>query len=208
MKRYGIIGGTFDPIHYAHLYIAYEAKEQLNLDKVIFMPAGKQPLKVDNIITDSELRYEMVKAAIEPFKEFSISSYEIEKGGLSFTYETLEYFKGNSVGQEKELFFITGADCLFTIEKWKETKKIFSLATLVVFSRGGINSEEMIQRKKLIEEKYDGKIIFLDLKQLEISSTEIRSLVNRNKRIDFFVPPKVVDIIYEKGLYINKNKNL
>jgi len=208
MKRYGIIGGTFDPIHYAHLYIAYEAKEQLNLDKVIFMPAGKQPLKVDNIITDSELRYEMVKAAIEPFKEFSISSYEIEKGGLSFTYETLEYFKGNSVGQEKELFFITGADCLFTIEKWKETKKIFSLATLVVFSRGGINSEEMIQRKQLIEEKYDGKIIFLDLKQLEISSTEIRSLVNRNKRIDFFVPPKVVDIIYEKGLYINKNKNL
>lgn len=208
MKRYGIIGGTFDPIHYAHLYIAYEAKEQLNLDKVIFMPAGNQPLKVDNIITDSELRYEMVKAAIEPFKEFSISSYEIEKGGLSFTYETLEYFKGNSVGEEKELFFITGADCLFTIEKWKETKKIFSLATLVVFSRGGINRKEMIQRKQLIEEKYSGKIIFLDLKQLEISSTEIRSLVDRNKRIDFFVPPKVVDIIYEKGLYINKNKNL
>ena len=62
MKRYGIIGGTFDPIHNAHLYIAYEAKEQLNLDEVIFMPAGKQPLKAENIVTDSKLRYEMVKS--------------------------------------------------------------------------------------------------------------------------------------------------
>lgn len=79
MKRYGIIGGTFDPIHYAHLYIAYEAQKQLNLDKVIFMPAGKQPLKTENKVTDSNLRYEMAKMAIEEFDEFSISSYEIEK---------------------------------------------------------------------------------------------------------------------------------
>lgn len=93
MKRYGIIGGTFDPIHYAHLYIAYEAKEQLDLDEVIFMPAGKQPFKLNNIVTDSELRYDMVKAAIEPFDNFSVSKYEIDKGGISFTYETLEYFK-------------------------------------------------------------------------------------------------------------------
>ena len=72
MKRYGIIGGTFDPIHNAHLYIAYEAKEQLNLDEVIFMPAGKQPFKANNIVTDSKLRYEMVKIATESFNEFSV----------------------------------------------------------------------------------------------------------------------------------------
>lgn len=146
MKRYGIIGGTFDPIHYAHLYIAYEAKEQLNLDKVIFMPAGMQPLKANNIITDSKLRYNMVKAAIESYGEFSISNYEIEKGGLSFTYETLEYFKNKSA-EDMELFFITGADCLETLEKWREVEKIFSLATLVVFPRGGMSKEEMIQKK-------------------------------------------------------------
>ncbi|BCZ44718.1 putative nicotinate-nucleotide adenylyltransferase [Clostridium gelidum] len=203
MKRYGIIGGTFDPIHNAHLYIAYEAKEQLDLDEVIFMPAGKQPFKANNIVTDSKLRYEMVKIATEPFNEFSVSSYEIEKGGLSFTYETLQYFKGESDAQnkEKELFFITGADCLISIEKWREVEKIFSLATLVVFARDGISKNEMIEKKKIIEEKYNGKIIILDLKELEISSTDIRERINQNKRIDFFVPPKVVDMIYKKGLY-------
>ena len=203
MKRYGIIGGTFDPIHNAHLYIAYEAKEQLKLDEVIFMPTGKQPLKAKNIVTDSKIRYEMVKIAVESFNEFSVSSYEIEKGGLSFTSETLEYFKGKNefLNEEKELFFITGADCLISMEKWRDVQKIFSLATLVVFARGGINKKEMMENKKIIEERYNGKIIILDLKELEISSTDIRDRVNQNKRIDFFVPPKVVDIIYEKELY-------
>jgi nicotinate-nucleotide adenylyltransferase len=200
MKRYGIIGGTFDPIHNAHLYIAYEAKEQLNLDEVIFMPAGKQPLKAENIVTDSKIRYEMVKIAVESFEEFSVSNYEIEKGGLSFTSETLQYFKDNQ-NEEAELFFITGADCLISMDKWRGVQKIFSLATLVVFARGGIDKKEVIEKKKIIEEKYNGKIIILDLKELEISSTDIRDRVNQNKRIDFFVPPKVVDIIYKKELY-------
>ena len=200
MKRYGIIGGTFDPIHYAHLYIAYEAKEQLNLDEVIFMPAEKQPLKDNKIITDSKLRYDMVKVAIESYNEFSVSNYEIEKGGLSFTYETLEYFKNKSA-EDMELFFITGADCLVTLGKWREVEKIFSLATLVVFPRNGMSNMEMIQKKQAIEEKYNGKIIILDLKELEISSTDIRERVNQNKRIDFFVPTKVEDMIYKNGLY-------
>ena len=157
------------------------------------MPAGKQPLKAENIVTDSKLRYDMVKIAIEPFSEFSVSNYEIEKGGLSFTYETLEYFKDKShiQNEEKELFFITGADCLISMEKWREVEKIFSLATLVVFPRGGISKKEMIEKKQMIEEKYNGKIIILDLKELEISSTDIRERVNKNKRIDFFVPSKL-----------------
>lgn len=225
MKRYGIIGGTFDPIHYAHLYIAYEAQKQLNLDKVIFMPAGKQPLKTGNKVTEPDLRYEMVKMAIEPFDEFSISSYELEKKGLSFTYETLEYLTENKIendieiigennksvgennylksnkGKEKELFFITGADCLMDIEKWREVSRIFSLCTLVVFVRGGFNKEDLIKQKVMIEEKYNGNIIVLDLIELEISSTDIRERIKDNKRIDFFVPPKVVKFIYENKLY-------
>lgn len=203
MKRYGIIGGSFDPIHYAHLYIAYEAKEQLNLDEVIFMPTAKQPFKTENIVTDSKLRYDMIKKAIKDFDNFSVSDYEIQKGGISFTYETLEYLKekGFAGNEEEELFFITGADCLFNLEKWKNVEKIFSLSTLVVFSRGGISKAEMLERKKTLEEKYDGKIVILDLNQLEISSTEIRDRVNSDKRIDFFVPAEVANIIYSKGLY-------
>lgn len=197
MERYGIIGGTFDPIHYAHLYIAYEAREQLNLDKIIFMPAGTQPLKVDNKVTSSELRYSMVKLAIEDYREFSISDYEIEKQGLSFTYETLEHFKRD----DRELFFITGADCLMNIEKWREVEKIFSICTFVVFLRGGFDKEKLKEQKKIIEEKYNGNIVILELKELEISSTDIRERIRDNKRIDFFVPPKVREFIESKHLY-------
>ena len=90
MKRYGIMGGTFNPIHLAHLYIAYEAKEQLDLDTIIFMPAGNPPHKRKNSIIDSSFRLDMVKLAIEDYKDFIVSDYEIEKQGLSFTYETLK----------------------------------------------------------------------------------------------------------------------
>lgn len=201
MKRYGIIGGTFDPIHNAHLYIAYEAKKQLNLDNVVFMPAGIQPFKKENKVTDSELRYKMVKLAIEPYKEFSISDYEIEKEGLSFTYETLEYFKENYNKEKVDLFFITGADCLMSIDKWKNVSKIFSLCTFVVFSRGGFNSEDLSKKKKEVEEKYSCKIVILELKELEISSTDIRERVKNGRKIDFFVPEKVNKFILENNLY-------
>lgn len=197
MERYGIIGGTFDPIHYAHLYIAYEAREQLKLDNIIFMPAGVQPLKADNKVTDAELRYEMVKLAIEDYKEFSISDYEIEKQGLSFTYETLDHFKKD----DRELFFITGADCLMNIEKWREVEKIFSICTFVVFLRGGFDREKLKIQKKIIEDKYNGNIIILELKELEISSTDIRERVKNNKRIDFFVPTVVKKFIADNELY-------
>ena len=199
MVRYGIIGGTFDPIHYAHLYIAYEAKEQLNLDKVIFMPAGQQPFKVENNVTSANLRYEMVKEAIKPYDEFSISDYEIENEGLSYTYKTLEHFK--DVYKGTELFFITGADCLMNLDKWKEVSKIFKVCTFVVFARGGIDTEILDIQKKNIEEKYGGKIVILKLKELEISSTDIRNRIKSGKRADFFIPEKVNEFIKKNNLY-------
>ncbi|MBE6071317.1 MAG: nicotinate-nucleotide adenylyltransferase [Clostridium butyricum] len=202
--KVGIIGGTFDPIHNAHLYIAYEAKEQLNLDKTIFMPTGIQPLKTDKKITPSELRYEMVKKAIKPYNEFEVSDYEINKGGLSYTYMTLEHFKKSYNNEDIELFFITGADCLMNIEKWKEVKKILSLSNLVVFMRGGADREKLLLQKDYIEKKYNASIIFLALKELEISSTDIRNRINEGKKIDFFVPESVKNYIYAKGLYENK----
>lgn len=199
MKRYGIIGGTFDPIHNAHLYIAYEAKEQLGLEEVIFMPAGKQPLKTEKKVTPANLRYEMVKEAIKPFKEFSISDYEIKKEGLSYTYKTLEHFKKKD--SDAELFFITGADCLINIDKWKEVSKIFNICTFVVFARGGIDTESLEMHKKRVEEKYGGKIVVLKFKELEISSTDIRERVKSGKKVDFFIPEKVNKLIEENNLY-------
>lgn len=205
--KVGIIGGTFDPIHNAHLYIAYEAKEKLNLDKVIFMPAGIQPLKTDKKITSSKYRYEMVKEAIKDYESFEASDYEINKGGLSYTYETLEHFKNLDQNDNIELFFITGADCLMNIEKWKEVKKILYLSNMVVFMRGGADMEKLLLQKDYIEKKYKASIIFLPLKELEISSTDIRNRISEGKKIDFFVPENVRKYINEKGLYENKKDN-
>ena len=87
------------------------------------------------------------------------------------------------------------------IEKWREVEKIFSICTFVVFLRGGFDKEKLKEQKKIIEEKYNGNIVILELKELEISSTDIRERIRDNKRIDFFVPPKVIEFIESKGLY-------
>ena len=197
MCRMGIIGGTFDPIHLAHIYIAEEAKKKLNLDKVIFMPAGIQPLKTDKKVTEASLRLEMVQKAIEGKIGFEVSDYEIKKEGKSYTYKTLEHF----YKEYKDLYFITGADCLLDIDKWKEIEKIFSLCKFVVFTRPGYNNNELVNKKRFVEEKYNGDIILLEVPGIHISSTEIREKIINNEKVDDILPAVVLDIIKEKGLY-------
>jgi nicotinate-nucleotide adenylyltransferase len=197
MKKIGIIGGTFNPIHLAHLYIAYEAKCQLNLDKVIFMPAGSPPHKKNEDILEAPLRYEMVLEAIKKYEDFEISNYEIEKEGFSYTYETLENFKS----KDNILYFITGADCLINIEKWKNPDRIFKASNLVVFNRPGYDKESLKLQKNEIEKKYNTSINFLDIMDLEISSTMIRDRIKEGKRIDFFIPKEVLDFIRKNNIY-------
>lgn len=197
MKKIGVIGGTFNPIHLAHLYIAYEAKEQLSLDKVIFMPVGSPPHKNTKNILEASLRYNMVKMAIECYEGFEVSDYEIKKQGYSYTYETLEYLKGNNC----KLFFITGADCLMNIESWKEPERIFSLCKFVVFNRPGYNKEILKEQKNKIEQKYKTIVSFLDIMNLEISSSMIRERIKVKKKVDFFLPKEVLDFVKINGLY-------
>lgn len=197
MKKVGLIGGSFDPIHLAHLYIAEEAKKTLKLDKLIFIPVGSQPLKIHNKVTKASLRFSMVKSAIRGKDGFTVSDYEIQKKGLSYTYETLEYFKR----ENEELYFITGADCLIDLEKWREVERIFKLCILVVFTRPGYNNKELIKQKEYLEEKYDGEIILLELGGLNISSTEIREKIRKRESVITLIPKEVFDIIEKNGLY-------
>lgn len=197
MKKIGILGGTFNPIHLAHLYIAYEAKSQLELDKVIFIPAGSPPHKKNEEVLEASLRYNMVCEVIKTYEGFEISDYEIKKEGLSYTYETLEEFKS----KDNELYFITGADCLMDIEKWKRPEEIFKLSKFIVFNRAGYSKENLrIQRDK-IEKKFNTTISFLDIIDLEISSSMIRERIKMGKRIDFFLPKEVLNFIKENNIY-------
>lgn len=202
MKKYGIIGGTFNPIHNAHIYIAYEAMRQLNLDKVIFMVAGVPPHKLNKEIVEATARLDMVKLAIQDYKEFEASDYEIQKKGLSYTYETLETLKTKDV----ELFFITGADCLLNIEKWKNPQRILNSAKFVVFNRGGYNLENLNNQKSYIEKKYKTNILFLNIINLEISSSIIRNRIKSKERVDFFIPSSVLSYIKQNNLYSEKGE--
>ena len=199
MKRYGMMGGTFNPIHLAHLYIAYEAKETLNLDKVIFMVAGNPPHKKESSVIDSNYRYDMVKMAIKDYPGFEISDYEIQKQGYSYTYETLKYLKGDE--GEVELFFIAGADYLMDIEKWKNPELVLSNCTFVAFNRGEYDKETLERQKKKLQDKYNSNIILLDISNLDISSSMIRERIINGKRVDFFIPEKVKKYIEQNKLY-------
>jgi len=197
MERLGIIGGTFDPIHLAHLYIAEQAKKTLKLDKIIFMPAGSQPLKIDKKVTEASLRLSMVKDAIEGKIGFEVSDYEIKKEGISYTFETLEYFSKI----DREIYFIAGGDSLMSLGKWKGVDKIFQLCKFVVFTRPGYSYESLLKHKDYFEEKYKGEIIILNLTELDISSTDIREAISLGEDINKLLPKKVIEVIKKKNLY-------
>lgn len=199
--KVGILGGTFDPIHNGHLYLAEEALHILALDKIVFMPSGNPPHKKGKSITDGSLRYEMVNAAIRDNEKFFVSSYEIDKNGFSYTYETLEYMK-MSLNKDDEMYFITGADCLDQIYKWKNIDRIFNVCKFVVFYRPGFSVESLMEKKKKVEEQFKTEIIFLHLLELNISSTYIREKVRQGYNLSYIIPPSVNYIIKELNLYI------
>ncbi|WP_032120914.1 nicotinate-nucleotide adenylyltransferase [Clostridium amazonitimonense] len=198
MKKKGIFGGTFDPIHIAHIYIAQEAVKQFSLEELVFVPTGNPPHKNGKVITDAILRYEMAKMSIRNYKEFSISDYEILKKGYSYTYETLQYF--NSIESSK-LYFITGADCLMDIYHWKNIKEIFKNCTLVVFNRPGYNIEDILVQKSKVEKEFQTEILWLDLLNLDISSTYIREKIKEGINMEYFLPSGVYNTINTLGLY-------
>lgn len=199
MKKKGILGGTFDPIHNGHLHIAYEAMYRLNLDSVLFMPTGNPPHKREKNVTDADMRYSLVKTVIEGEDKFQVSDYEIHSAGYSYTYKTLEYL--NNLEKDTEWFFITGADCLVDLETWKNVQGIFDRCKFVVFTRAGFNKEELFYQKKFIEEKYDKEIIFLDFPIIDISSTSIRKKISKGEEVSYLLPWKLYKQIEELEVY-------
>ncbi|SHJ46652.1 nicotinate-nucleotide adenylyltransferase [Hathewaya proteolytica DSM 3090] len=205
MKKVGLFGGTFDPIHNGHMSIAYEALYRLCLHEVIFIPAGNPPHKSRNLITESGIRYDMVKAAVKDESKFTVSDYEIKKESRSYTYETIEYFKKST--SDLQLHLIIGEDSFFDIEKWANAQYILRNCTVVVFGRNEINYIKMSEHRKHIMDKYNSNILLLETPILEISSTLIREKLNKNENISYLVPCGVEEFIRKSQLY-KQNYNL
>lgn len=199
-QRIGIMGGTFDPIHIGHLILGERAYEQLNLDKVWFMPSGNPPHKRDRQGRASdEQRTEMVRLAIEGNPHFELSVFEMRKEGYTYTYHTLECLQEEI--PDAEFFFIIGADSLFDFPKWMKPERICAACTLVVATRDQTSMERLEEQIRKLEDMYHGKFIILDTTNLEISSKMLRGMVKEKRSIRYYVPITVEEYIGKHEIY-------
>ncbi|NLJ71540.1 MAG: nicotinate-nucleotide adenylyltransferase [Syntrophomonadaceae bacterium] len=199
VTKLGIIGGTFNPIHYGHLIAAEWAKEVYDLHKIIFVPAYHPPHKSFNKIADKNYRYTMVQKAILDNSHFDISDYEIKQAGTSYTIDTLNYFK--TIYPSSQLYFIAGLDSLLNLHTWKNVAGILSLSTFIVATRAGynINFDDDVYRN--LPDNAKEKISFYKIPALEISSSMIRERISQKKSIKYLVPERVEKYIIENNLY-------
>jgi len=192
MAKIGIFGGTFDPIHLGHLITAQSVREIRNLEKIIFIPAFISPHKSEIKTSSAEDRLNMIKLAIDGISFFDYSSIEIEKGGVSFTIDTLKELKKNY----DDLEFIIGYDNIFEFNTWKDPDEIMKLAKVIVLKRRSSHPPQF-------KDKYYNQAIFVQTRGIEISATDLRERVKNGQPINFLVPRKVMEYIYNHKLYNN-----
>lgn len=201
MKRLGIYGGTFAPIHYGHIRAARAFYDELSLDELLIMPAAIPPHKEISFENEPALRLEMARAAFEDeSRNITVSDHEISKGGKSYTYLTLEHFCNEGI----QLFFLVGTDMLLSLDRWKNPDKIFSLCTICHVRRSDTdaNAEALIsEAKNRYKYNYKADIIDVTIEPFEVSSTEIRNAVREGMDISQYVPRSVEKIILEARLY-------
>ncbi len=190
MKKVGIFGGTFDPIHHGHLITAQSVREIRKLDKIIFIPAYISPHKTNVKTSSPEDRLNMIKISIEGVDFFEVSDYEIKKHDVSYTVDTLREFK--KFYDEIEL--IIGYDNIFKFYTWKEPDEIMKLAKVLVLKRKSSQPIEFI-------DKYVEQATFVQTRGIEISATDIRHRVHQGLPIHYLVPKAVEQYIIEHKLY-------
>lgn len=198
-KRIGILGGTFNPIHVGHLRMAECARESQNLDTVLIMPTGNSYMKNASDILSGETRLEMVKCSIDSNPYFEASDLEIRRKGQTYTYETLEQL--HSIYPNAEFFFIVGADCLFTIERWYKPERIFEQCTLLAANRNDVSDAEIQAKCQELKNRFYANIELFDMPQMDISSSMIRKFRLEGKSIRYYVTESVFDYINANHLY-------
>ena len=197
--RIGILGGTFDPIHLGHLLIAEEARIGLQLDQVLFVPAGRPWLKEGQPLTDAPHRVRMVELAIASNPHFQVCRKELERPGLTYTVDTLDEL-GSELPAGTGLHFILGLDAFESFHRWKEPERILELCRLVVVSRPGYADEE--RDELLARYRHHGdRICLLPVHSVDFSATEIRRRAAEGISFRYQVPEAVEAYILEQGLY-------
>lgn len=198
MSSFGILGGTFDPIHYGHLVMAQNALEHFSLDQVVFIPVGQAPHKDagEGVFSSPRERYEMTLLATGGNNCFQVWDYEIKKNTPSYTVETLASIKKMLI--DKDIFFIMGQDALAGVYSWKSPEELLLNYDIIVCSRGG-SPERITDEVK--GETPGARLYPLEIPDINIASTEIRDRVVQGRSITYLTPPAVVTYILKNELY-------
>ncbi len=193
------MGGTFDPIHNGHLFLAKEIEAKYQLDKIIFVPSKIGPHKIGKVKTSPEMRFQMVQAAIADQASFEVSDIEIRHDGISYSIDTVLALKERYAVDQ--LFFITGADAILNIESWKNFEELLKQVVFVAASRPTRNKKQTAKEIERILKTYDAKIGIINILGLEISSSDIRSRVEKSMPITYLLPAVVEQMIVDYNLY-------
>ena len=221
LRRTGLFGGTFDPVHFGHLRSAYEVRAKFSLDKVFFIPAAVPPHKEPSSVADAKDRLEMIKIAVADYPGFCVSDVELNRSGPSYTIDTVSYFKSNQI--EPTLFYlILGLDAFLEINTWKSYKDLFRLVPFIVMTRPGLNCPDSEDKSASISDFLNNEIsggysfsfkdscyihetnqpvYVFEVSRMDISSTKIRALTGKGESACFLTSAKVELFIKSRGLY-------
>ncbi len=200
----GIMGGTFDPIHFGHLAAAEEARRRFGLGRLIFIPNGQPPHKKEYAVSPAEARYEMVVLATASNPAFETSRIEVDRPGPSYSADTLEWLRG-SLGAEAKLYFITGADAMLEIMTWHEPERLARTCEFIAVMRPGYDLGPL---KKAVVPDLLARTHVLEAPGVEVSSTELRRRAGAGESLRYLTPPAVISYIAERGLYAPERGNV
>jgi len=190
--RLGVFGGTFDPPHIGHLIAAEETRVRLDLDSVIFIPSAVSPHKRDRPLSGAERRLAMLRLAVEGNDRFAVSDIEVQRGGISYTVDTLEDLKLRYPAEQ--LFLLIGADNLGELHLWRNPDRILQLATVVVMTRPGFPGDTA-------ESALGKSVLMCPVPPIGIASREIRERIGRGESVRYLVPDRVAEYIMEHDMY-------
>ncbi len=199
MDKVGILGGTFDPIHYGHLFIAENARHCFELDKVIFIPTGKPPHKSLLNVTDKAHRYAMACLAVKGNPHFEVSGIEVSKDEVCYAVDTMTALK--DMMPDADFYYIVGADSLYDMVHWKNFKRLAKLFKVVSINRMTSKFVDVEEYIKTITEKYGFEVRTLEMPIIEVSSTEIRRRVKESLPVKYMLPESVERYIKKNKLY-------
>ena len=198
MKKIAIYGGSFNPIHLAHVKLADYAIKELDLDELYFMPAFVSPFKQGKEILSWKDRLAMIETVLDYNPKFKVSDFEIKNEDVSYTIETLDFLSNQIKGK---LFYVVGFDALLTMDKWYKGSEILSKYSLISTKRPGFDDADAIKQIETFKKLYNSDIHILNMPEMDISSSDIRNKVKSGESIKDLVLPATEEYIREHNLY-------